>query len=427
MSDAVVGDDEVDPAMRRKIWALAGAATVGLVGCCGLIYAAGVSTHAKLATPECIEPITLAAVGDVLLHGPFQHWAANQDEGFYTSMASIKDLLSGADVTVANLEGPAARNTIKNGREIAAPPLRYDGEAYSGYPLFNYHPSIASDLKKLGFDVLQTANNHAMDRGVAGVDRTLQAIEAAGLAHVGTRPSSEYGKHSDWTARYTVMRGAKPYTFGFVSCAYGTNGNPDPAGQVLLCYEQADQMAQPLGKWRANPEMIAQIRKLRADPAVAAVVVMPHWGVEYQPLPNENQMSLAQEMAEAGATAIIGTHPHVVEPEALLSTGDGRKVPVVYSLGNFVSNQKEVPRRSTLIYLLSFDAGADGKLAATRTAWIPLRMVNDGSYAIEALDRLTPAQGAPYREHLLKSFSAETLIPPKLPFWTSRGCPVVPH
>ena len=95
----------------------------------------------------------MAAVGDVLLHGPFQRWAAAQPEGFLAAMAPVRDLMQGDRRHHRQIEGPAAANIARgSNREIAEPPLRYDDNIYTGYPLFNYHPSIIGDLQRLGVD-----------------------------------------------------------------------------------------------------------------------------------------------------------------------------------------------------------------------------------------------------------------------------------
>lgn len=374
---------------------------VGSTACVGALVAYGSMSvgHAGMAPAataerDCIKPITLAAVGDVLLHDAFQRWAAEQPEGFYASMKNVGDLLSGTDVTVANLEGPAADNVAVGGKRVAPPETRYDGNVYKGYPLFNYHPSIITDLQRLGVDVLQTANNHSLDRGSLGVDRTIEALNAVKMPHTGTRLSTAKAAGFNWATSYTVKRGERSYKFAFISCSYGTNGNPDPKSQLLMCYDQRDAL-------------LAQVRALSADKSNAAVIVLPHWGLEYQPQPESQQTALAQDLAEAGATAIIGTHPHVVQPEAILNTRDGRRVPVVYSLGNFVSYQIGLPRLSTVIHMLGFTPTRDGRLAATMTGWIPLRMRTGAVMSVDALDRLPEAEAAPYRAHLLETYAAE--------------------
>lgn len=396
--------------LQRRLGSAAG--VLGMVAACSA-GPTNAAVTAQAAAPPCIRPIVMTAVGDVLLHGPFQRWAAAQPDGFFAAMRPVQDLIQGADVAIANLEGPAAANIARgSNREIAEPPSRYDDNIYTGYPLFNYHPSIIRDLQRLGIDVLQNANNHALDRGSLGVDRTIAALEAARIPHTGTRLSTARAAGYRWSTSYTVHRDGHRYRFAFISCTYGNNGNPDPHAQVLQCYDQ-------------RAELLAQVRAMRADRGNAAVIVMPHWGIEYQPEPDANQTALAQELADAGATAIIGTHPHVVEPEAMLTTRDGRTVPVVYSLGNFVSYQQGLPRLATVIYLLGFTPTADGRLAATRSGWIPLRMLTGGVASVDALERLPEGEAAPFLAHLLRTFPADKRLPADPAVYWNRTAPPV--
>ncbi|MCW5773358.1 MAG: CapA family protein, partial [Rhodospirillaceae bacterium] len=137
--------------------------------------------------PDATKVLRIAAVGDVLLHDMLQKWAAGQKDGFYTAMAPVADIIRSADIAFANLEGPAAEGVVSNGKAVRPPASRYDKNVYRGYPMFNYHPSIVTDLKRMGFRVLLTANNHALDRHQLGADKTIAAIKAAGLAYTGTR------------------------------------------------------------------------------------------------------------------------------------------------------------------------------------------------------------------------------------------------
>ena len=125
------------------------------------------------------ELVTIAAVGDVLLHDSVQRFAGNRRDGFMSLFGPVTDLIQGADIAFANLEGPAAAGITKSGRATAPPQRLWDRWVYTGYPMFNYHPSIVRDLKTAGFDVLQTANNHSMDRFAVGVDKTIDVIEDA--------------------------------------------------------------------------------------------------------------------------------------------------------------------------------------------------------------------------------------------------------
>lgn len=299
--------------------------------------------------------VTVAAVGDVLMHILLQEDAAIQPDGYDALLRHAAPYLGLADVTVANLEGPAARNVLPGGGERPVPAgVVFDGQVYSGYPTFNYHPSLVPALRDAGIGVVQTANNHAMDRGPLGVDRTLQAIEAAGLPHTGTRPRT--GPDAPW---HTVVS-AGGARIAFLACSYSTNGRADPAGQVLLCYDD-------------EAEILSTIRSLRTDASVDAVIFMPHWGTEYVQTPDPDQRRLARAAMEAGAAAVIGTHPHVLQPIEAIATSDGRHGFVAYSLGNFISSQWALAQRSSVILYFDLIPGPNG-LEAAMPAYLPTRV-----------------------------------------------------
>lgn len=298
--------------------------------------------------------VTVAAVGDVLMHVLLQQDAADQPRGYAAQFVHVAPYLRMADIAVANLEGPAARNVGPGGRETADPGTIFDGAVYSGYPTFNYHPSLVPALRGAGFGVIQTANNHAMDRGPLGADRTLQAIGGAGLSATGTRPRNDPGR--PWHA--TVSAGG--HRIAFLACSFSTNGMPDPNRQVLGCY-------------RDESAVLAQIRALSADPAISAVIFLPHWGAEYVETPDANQRRLGRAALEAGAAAVIGTHPHVLQRIEPYRTSGGRDGFIAYSLGNFISSQWTVAQRSSAILFFDLLPGPSG-LEAQPPAWLPTRV-----------------------------------------------------
>lgn len=316
------------------------------------------------------EQITIAAVGDVLLHGKLQRQAYSNSQGFISLWAGVRDLLEAGDVTYANLEGPTATGVNAYGRAVADPGRTFDGVVYSSYPQFNYHASLVDDLLASGIDVVSTANNHALDRRALGVDRTLEALEARGMPWTGTRRQGDTS--SEW-ATFTEQGGFK---LAWLACTYATNGIPDNAHQVLGCFSEADTI-----------ETI--ITGLAARTDVDAVIVTPHWGVEYKATPQSSQIELAHRFLEAGATAIIGSHPHVLEPWERYVTDDGRETFVIYSLGNFVSGQRHLPRRSSLLLYLGLTRFADGSVGVNGVRYVPLHVDDrDGMILAEAIDRV---------------------------------------
>jgi poly-gamma-glutamate capsule biosynthesis protein CapA/YwtB (metallophosphatase superfamily) len=271
---------------------------------------------------EVGDHVTLAAVGDVLLHGPLQDQALSRDgkdgnERFDTLWDQAGPLLAKATVRYANFEGAA--NSAK---------------PFTSYPQFNYNPLLIPALQQLGITVVSTANNHALDSGSAGVTATIGELTKYGLPFTGTSTGGAVAEHT-WHAT-TEATGEKGETFrvAWLACSYAsnsiegaTNGIPDKKTQVLNCGRDKAFLLQTIGELAGTHD---------------AVVVTPHWGLEYELTPRAVIKTLAQEMVDAGALVVFGNHPHVPQPwEKLVSKRDGREAMVLYSLGNFVSNQVE--------------------------------------------------------------------------------------
>jgi len=188
----------------------------------------------------------VAFVGDVLLHDSLQIQAAEHgpDGGHHTLWHRVRDGLAAAEITYANLEGPVAEGLRCDGRLTAAPPaVSYakggcgpgNGDAvYTGYPLFNYPPALLDALAAAGVDVVSTANNHALDRRALGVDMTVDALAARGIAFAGTRRSDgPAALHALTEVRSPRGR----MRLAWLACTYGTNGLVDGLAQVAPCYD----------------------------------------------------------------------------------------------------------------------------------------------------------------------------------------------
>ncbi|MEZ4453834.1 MAG: CapA family protein [Nannocystaceae bacterium] len=310
----------------------------------------------------------MAAVGDILLHHELQIQAFAAPDRHRDLWKNIDDLLGRADVTYGNLEGPMAAGINRSGDDVGDPGLVFDRVVYTAYPRFNFHPSVAIDLKKTGFDVVSTANNHALDRQAIGVDRTIEALQAAKLAYTGTRARGDAS--GPWHA---IVR-AGDLRLAFLACTDLMNVRPDAEGQVLRC--------------KGKP-FEAEIKALAAKKGIDAVIVTPHWGKEYEPTPRPADVELAHRWAEAGATAILGAHPHVLQPWERYVAADGREVFILYSLGNFASHQPELPRRSTILLYLGIGRDADGVPRVRGARYVPLQVRRDGErYFTEAIDRV---------------------------------------
>lgn len=335
---------------------------------------------------------TLAFTGDVMAHVLIQQDAARRPEGFAPALAPAAPFLRRADVTVVNLETPLARDVLPGGREAASPAAQADNRVYTGFPTFNAHPSYSAALAASGIDVVQTANNHALDRGPLGVERTLEALSAAGLSATGTVPR---GTSGPWhvTVQTRVGRVA------LLACTFSVNGLPDPARQALRCY----------GNGPSVPSVIAQ---LRAEPGIDAVILLPHWGQEYSATPDAQQRRLARAAIEAGAAAVIGAHPHVLQPIEEITASDGRRGFVAYSLGNFISSQWSLDRRTGAILYTDLVRDAQGRVVAGPPRILPTRV----NRYVEAGVTVTPAglvaDGAPSIAHAARVLGENRLLGP---------------
>ncbi len=317
--------------------------------------------------------VLIGAVGDVLLHKALA--VQGMEKGFDTLWSDLSRAMALPHFMYANLEGPTAGAIAASGREVPDPGLRFDDLAYTSYPQFNYHSNLIGDLQFTGVDVVSTANNHSLDRRSIGVDRTIKALNSYGMPFMGTQTSSVTAatptKNLDWS---TTTENAG-FRVAWVACTFSTNGIPDSKHQVLHCYEQ-------------RTVVLDEIRRLRADPTIDAVIVTPHWGVEYVHVPSASEVLLAKDMIEAGALIVFGGHPHVLQPVEKITASDGREGYVIYSLGNFVSGQKGVAKRTAALVYVGLTKNARGEVFVNGTRHLPIAMM----YTPEGL-MAKPAKG----------------------------------
>lgn len=260
--------------------------------------------------------VTLAAVGDIMLHST-QIDAARQQDGTYDFQdvfADIAPYFDAADLVYGNLE------------------TTFSGEKpYTGYPLFNAPDELADALADVGFDLIQTANNHTLDTHAEGAVRTHNVLKEKGMAPVGTAATP--------ADRKPVLLEKNGITLAFLAYTYGTNGIPIPEDQPhLVNVIDEDVMARDIQDAR--------------DDGAEFVIVGVHFGNEYEREPTDEQRKLVTRLFEMGADIVLGGHPHVLQPMEQMEV-DGDDKFVIYSLGNFVSNQFFNPyvNKGTILYL----------------------------------------------------------------------------
>lgn len=251
------------------------------------------------------QKLSLLFAGDAMQHkAQIADAVRNGDTFFYDdNFSDIKDEISSADVSVVNLEAP-----------LAGPP-------YTGYPAFSAPDEFAEALKRCGFDIFLTANNHILDKGAKGTLRTIATLDSLGVRHTGSFRNS-VTRRTD----YPLMITGKGLRIALLNYTYGTNGIKAKSGCIVNYIDTA-----------AIKRDIKAANELDADIIIAAL----HWGDEYKTLPDRKQEDLAAWLHKSGVRIIIGSHPHVIQPVKTESDKNGgiRNI-TLYSLGNFISNMQ---------------------------------------------------------------------------------------
>lgn len=325
----------------------------------------------------------MVGVGDVLLHASLQKQGFRL--GFDSLWSDVLPQVKSATLAYANLEAPVAPGLSRSGKDIPDPGSVFDDRVHTSYPMFNYSPDVLVSLKESGFDVLSTANNHSLDRGAEGIRRTIFSLEYTGLAFTGTRKE----RHSPrpW---YTITHN-DGLSVAWLACTFSTNGIPDRQDQVLDCYTD-------------RPELLSLVRQLDQDPTLGAIILTPHWGEEYSHAPSQQEKILARELIEAGATAVLGSHPHVPQPLEVYTAESGRQGVIIYSLGNFVSGQfHRLHTRASILATLEFSGYPDQRVSLRSVRLTHLEMSRSGE-RIEVLRLPFPGHSPAISKHLTDMF-----------------------
>jgi len=311
---------------------------------------------------KVVAAATIASQGDLLMHQPV-FATCRQKDGSY-DFGSIfkyaKDTISGFDYALANLE------TTFGG----------DGYVYQGNPHFNCPDPLADSIVDAGYDMLLTANNHCADTTAEGVIRTLEVAREKGLATVGTQLNEE-------EAKYTIVE-INGIKIGMVCYTYATgvtsDGRPALNGNAHISKKGIVNFFMENNLPAFYSEVEAILADMKANGAEANMFFI-HWGIEYQTKENATQNKIAQKLCDLGVDVLVGGHPHVVQPVALLegSENPDQKMVCIYSLGNAVSNQRTgisnlFPPGYTedgAMFTVTFEKYSDGKVYLAGTDVIP--------------------------------------------------------
>ena len=265
------------------------------------------NSQEKNAESEQETSARIMANGDLLYHDII-YISAKKSDGtydFHENFEYVKPWLKQADLVIGDFEG-----TVNKDHYLA------------GYPLFNAPGEVMDAIKDAGYQVLDLAHNHILDSQIEGVVSTADAIEKAGMTPVGVYT------HESRDKAPLLIKEVNGIKVAILAYSYGFNGIEQSISQ-----EDYNRYLSDLDE----DKMKAEIE--RAEKEADITIIMPQMGVEYQIEPTEEQKKLYHKMIDWGADIIFGGHPHVVEPAETVEK-DGDKKLIIYSMGNFISNQR---------------------------------------------------------------------------------------
>ena len=265
------------------------------------------NSQEKNADTEQETSARIMANGDLLYHIPIYRTALKDDGSydFHENFDYVKPWLKQADLVIGDFEG-----TVNKDHYLA------------GYPLFNAPGEVMDAIKDAGYQVLDLAHNHILDSQIEGVFSTADAIEKTGMTPIGVYT------HEPREKAPIVIKEVNGIKIALLAYSYGFNGIEE-----YISKEDYDNHLSDLNE----DKMKAEIE--RAEKEADITIIMPQMGIEYQLEPTEEQKQLYHKMIDWGADLIFGGHPHVVEPAETVEK-DGDKKLIIYSMGNFISNQR---------------------------------------------------------------------------------------
>ncbi|HIP48834.1 MAG TPA: CapA family protein [Lutibacter sp.] len=270
--------------------------------------------HSFYAQEETENTLKLLFLGDIMGHGPQIKAAYNSTSKTYNyenNFQYMQPIFAKADYTIANLE------------------VTLGTKPYSGYPQFSSPIELAIAAQNAGIDILATANNHSCDRRKKGIVKTIEVLDSLHISHFGTYTSPE-----EKAVNLPLLIEKNNIRVALLNYTYGTNGIAIPKGTVVNLLDK---------ETIENDVLIA--KAYQPDQIIAFV----HWGQQYKNLASASQKKWFNYFKSLGVNIVIGSHPHVVEPMEWDKTQNSL---VVYSLGNFVSNQRTFPRDGGAVFEL---------------------------------------------------------------------------
>ncbi len=274
-----------------------------------LLIISFLSIFAGIIYAQDTTSVSFVFVGDVMGHDTQINSAYNEKTEQYDYNGCFKyvsNIFDDADFSIANLEVT-----------LAGPPFK-------GYPQFSSPDNLAIAMKDAGIDAMVTANNHCIDRRKQGLERTIEVLDSLKIPHTGTFKDSIEKENNR-----ALLLSKNGITVAILNYTYGTNGIKVTSPNVVNYIDE-----------EVIKNDITKTKALHPDKIIAFV----HWGLEYQTSPNQSQIKINKLFNDNGVDVVIGSHPHVVQP---IKYAEDQFV--VYSLGNFISNQRTAPRDGGVI------------------------------------------------------------------------------
>ncbi len=312
--------------------------------------------------------ISFTVFGDLLIHEPIWRYGLEKRDGcfdFLFADSGVRRMIEESDICVINQETPLAD----------------DPADYGDYPRFGVPVGVGQAVADAGFDAVTYATNHALDLGPEGARFTEQYYVSRGVRCLGLRPEdvgerTAGGQGADDCAYTLIVRGgARIALFNYT---YGVNGDAEPGEPNGTVYVLDDEA-----------RVRRQLAKARTEADI--VIVFVHWGTEYAEEADEEQRRWAEIFLESGVDVTVGAHPHVLQPCETLRSESGREMTVWYSVGNYVSAQREVSCVKGGAAQFTVSLTAQG-YRVTDCALRPLAITReaDGAYTVEPAEDLLP-------------------------------------
>ena len=288
-----------------------------------------------------VDTLSILFMGDVMQHRQQLHSALipgtdstlSSSYDYSSYFAHVQHFIDEADFTVANME------------------FCLGGPPYTGYPSFSAPEALAEEAAEAGIDLFLCANNHICDKGRRGLVSSLEKYEKIGVPVTGVyRDSLDELEHNPFIAEIGGVRVA------FINFTYGTNGIRVPEPFIVNMMDKE--------KVR---EAFVMAREMEAD----IIIALPHWGQEYTTVPDSRQREWTEFLLECGADAVIGSHPHVIQPV---------EFPVAYSMGNFISNMSLRNTELGLMIILKIAVTSYGDSYVAGLEAVPVWCSRPGGY-----------------------------------------------